>query len=162
MCAHGGQARRRGAGCAASPGCVGVRAQPAAPSCVPGGICRKRKVGMAKSASLSLKQAVKACPVVLHKVFDFTFDGKPREKAHHDPFECLTVVAHFLLVSTCVTKSSDPTSLGTRLPCVTYSENPTLPLGRKSLLPCLLAGGAGLKSTPAPRGPRGRRPWQRP
>lgn len=71
---------------------------------------------MAKSASLSLKQAVKACPIVLHKVFDFTFYGKPREKAHHDPFEYLTIVAHFILVSTCVTKSSDPTSLGTRLP----------------------------------------------
>lgn len=59
-------------------------------------------MGVAKRASLSLKQAVKACPVVLHKVFDFTFYGKPREKAHHDPFECLTVVAHFILVSTLV------------------------------------------------------------
>lgn len=59
-------------------------------------------MGMAKSASLSLKQAVKVCPIVLHKVFDFTFYGKPRGKAHHDPFECLTVVAHFKLVSTLV------------------------------------------------------------
>lgn len=101
-------------------------------------MCRKRKVGIAKSASLLLKQAVKACPIVLHKVFDFIFYGKPREKAHRDPFECLTVVVHFILVSTCVTTQTRLLS-APGYQCATYSKNPTMPLGRKSLLPCLLA-----------------------
>lgn len=107
---------------------AGAASMPTALSCSPCGIRRKRKVGIAKSASLSLKQAVKVCPIVLHKVFDFIFYGKPREKAHRDPFECLTVVAHFLFVSTCVTKSSDPTSLGTRLPMCHLFQEPNYAL----------------------------------
>ena len=50
-------------------------------SCFPLGICRKRKVMVAKSGSLSLKQPVKAYPIFSHKVFHLIFYGKPREKS---------------------------------------------------------------------------------
>lgn len=71
---------------------------------------------LAKSGSLSLKQPVKVYPIFSHKVFHFLFYGKPREKAHCDTFACLTVVAHFLFVSTGGKKSSGPTPLGTQSP----------------------------------------------
>lgn len=63
---------------------------------------------IAKSGSLSLKQPVNVYPIFLHKVFHFVFDGKPREKHTAIHSKCFTVVAHFMFVSTCVTKSSDP------------------------------------------------------
>lgn len=48
-------------------------------SCFPLGVCRKHKVVMPKVV-LSVKQPVKLHPVFSHKVFHFTFYGKPREK----------------------------------------------------------------------------------
>lgn len=64
---------------------------------------------IAKSGSLSLKQPVKVCPVIFAQGVSFYFRWETKGKAHCNPFTCLTVVAHFMFVSTCVTKSSDPT-----------------------------------------------------
>lgn len=41
-------------------------------------------------------------------MFHFIFLWETKGKAHCNPFKCLTVVAHFMFVSTCVTKSLRP------------------------------------------------------
>lgn len=59
---------------------------------------------------LSLKQPVKLSYFFAQGV-SLYFLWETKGKAHCDPFKCLTVVAHFMFVSTCVIKSSDLTSV---------------------------------------------------
>lgn len=95
-----------------APACMGVQSE--TQTCLPLGICRERKVMVAKSGSL-IKTTSKRISYFFAQGVSFDFYGKPREKkAHYNPLKYLPVTAHFLFVSTCVTKSSDPTSLSTR------------------------------------------------
>ena len=93
---------------------------------------------VAKSGSLSLKQPVKVYPIYFSQGVSFDFVWEAKGKAHCDPFRCLPAVAHLLFVSTRVTKSSGPMAPGYQR--AASSRNPTMPLGRKTALTCLLAG----------------------
>lgn len=66
----------------------------------------------------------------------FSFVCEAKGKAHCHPFKCFNCCGPSS-VSTCVTKSSDVFGLSQD---VTYSKDPTVPLGRKGVLTCLLAG----------------------